>query len=44
MVLMAISQAIIGFIIVRLFWVLFGIDLYKIYWWLVIGLTLILRV
>ena len=38
--LIAISKAIIGFIIIRLFLGLFGMDLYEIYWWLAIGLTL----
>lgn len=40
---LAIGKAVRAFIIVRLFLGLFGMDLYEIYWWLAIGLTLSLR-
>ncbi len=34
------SKAIIGFILLRLLLGLFGMDLYEIYWWIALGLTL----
>lgn len=37
--LTAISKAIVGFIMARLFLGLFGMDTYEIYWWFAIGLT-----
>lgn len=36
----AISKAIVGFVIARLFLGLFGMDTYEIYWWFAIGLTI----
>lgn len=38
--LIAISKATIGFVLVRLLLGMFGMDLYEIYWWLALGLTL----
>ncbi len=39
----AIGKAISAFIVVRLFLGMFGMDLYEIYWWLAIGLTISIR-
>lgn len=38
--LINLSQATIGFILVRLLLGMFGMDLYEIYWWMALGLTL----
>lgn len=38
--LIALSSAIIGYIYARLFLGLFGMDMYEIYWWFALGLTL----
>lgn len=40
---LAVANAVKAFIVVRLFLGLFGMDLYEIYWWLAIGLTLSIR-
>lgn len=40
---LAIGKAVKAFIVVRLFLGLFGMDLYEIYWWFAIGLTLAIR-
>lgn len=40
---LAISHAVKAYVIVRLFLGLFGMDLYEIYWWIAIGLTLSIR-
>jgi O-antigen ligase len=38
--LMAISKAVIAFVLLRLFFGLFAMDLYEPHWWLMLGLTL----
>lgn len=38
--LLGVTKALIGFLLLRLFLGLFGMDLYEVYWWLILGLTL----
>lgn len=38
--LIALASSMVGFIWARLFLGLFGMDMYEIYWWLALGLTL----
>lgn len=41
--IVAVSNAIIGYIWARLFLGLFGMDMYEIYWWFALGVTLAVR-
>jgi putative inorganic carbon (HCO3(-)) transporter len=38
--LMALSRAVVGFVLARMLLGLFGMDLYEVYWWLSLGYTL----